>query len=156
MDEGNLCLLGLLDLSAAFDTVDNNILIARLNSTFGISGAVLDWFRSYLNDRKQFVNLSGGKSRLSDVRCGIPQGSILGPLLFILYTSPVTDITRYVIKKCPSRRKTGTGNELVRLPMVDLWGVGQLHYGSILYRLAATHGSGPVWPWPSVNGSGHA
>jgi len=92
VDEGNICLLGLLDLSAAFDTVDHHILLTRLNSSFGISGTVLDWFRSYLNDRRQFVSMSGCKSSFSNVRCGIPQGSILGPLLFILYTSPLTDI----------------------------------------------------------------
>jgi len=62
----------------------------------------------------------------------------------------IPDGLRDSTSKCPSRRKTGTGNGLVRLPIIDLWGVGQLHYGSIWYRLAATHGNEPVWLWPSL------
>ena len=92
IDEGNVCLLGLLDLSAAFDTVDHEILIRRLKSTFGIDGLVLQWLYSYLSDRMQTVRVGGKCSGLSKVPHGIPQGSVLGPLLFILYSSPVADI----------------------------------------------------------------
>jgi hypothetical protein len=92
IDEGNVCLLGLLDLSAAFDTVDHEILIQRLKTTFGIDGLALQWLNSYLTDRVQTVRVSGKCSGMSEVPHGIPQGSVLGPLLFILYSSPVADI----------------------------------------------------------------
>ena len=94
IDDGNTCLLGLLDLSAAFDTVDHNILLNRLDLSFGVKGSVLQWFNSYLSDRTQTVQVAGCSSAKSILKSGVPQGSILGPLLFIMYTSPVTDIIR--------------------------------------------------------------
>ena len=92
VDDGNICLLGLLDMSAAFDTVDHDILLRRLEITFGITGTALYWFKSYLTDRQQSVNLSGQCSKISSLRYGVPQGSVLGPLLFLLYTAPLVDI----------------------------------------------------------------
>ena len=79
-----MSVLSLLDLSAAFDTIDHNILIARLRSTFGCSGTVLDWFISYLSCDTQSVFV-GHESTPSVLKCGVPQGSVLGPLLFTLY-----------------------------------------------------------------------
>ena len=84
--------MGLLDLSAAFDTVDHEILIRRLKTTFGIDGLALQWLSSYLSDRMQTVRVGGKCSGMSKVPHGIPQGSVSGPLLFILYSSPVADI----------------------------------------------------------------
>jgi len=85
-------LLGLLDLSAAFDTVDHEILIRRLKTTFGIDGLALQWLNSYLSDRIQTFRVGVKCSGMSKVPHGIiPQGSVLGPLLFILYSSPVAD-----------------------------------------------------------------
>ena len=84
-DSGHVSILSLLDLSAAFDTIDHNILIKRLNTTFGCSGTVLDWFTSYLSFRTQSV-LVGHTSTPSALKCGVPQGSVLGHLLFTLYT----------------------------------------------------------------------
>ena len=78
-DSGCVSILSLLDLSAAFDTADHNILIARLHTTFDCSGTVLDWFSSYLSCRTQSVFV-GHRSTPSVLQCGVLQGSVLGPL----------------------------------------------------------------------------
>ena len=90
-DSGCVSILSLLDLSAAFDTIDHNILITRLCSTFSCSGMVLDWFISYLSCRTQSVFV-GHESTPSVMKCGVPQGSVLGPLLFTLYTHPLSAV----------------------------------------------------------------
>ena len=87
VDRGDLAALVLLDLSAAFDTVDHAILLQRLESSFGIADVVLDWFRSYLSGRTQFVRCGGLRSSAVPLICGVPQGSVLGPVLFILYVA---------------------------------------------------------------------
>ncbi len=87
-------LLVLLDLSAAFDTIDHDILIDRLQNYTGIQGQALRWFRSYLSDRYHFVYLNREASQLSPVKYGEPQGSVLGPLLFSLYMLPLRNIIR--------------------------------------------------------------
>ncbi|KAL0154148.1 hypothetical protein M9458_050607 [Cirrhinus mrigala] len=76
-DQGCISLLVLLDLSAAFDTIDHDILIDRLQNYAGIQGQALRWFRSYLSDRYHFVYLNGESSQLSPVKYGVPQGSVL-------------------------------------------------------------------------------
>ncbi len=81
-DQGCISLLVLLDLSAAFDTIDHEILTDRLQNYRGIQGQALRWFRSYLSDRYHFVYLNGEASQLSPVKYGVPQASVLGPLLF--------------------------------------------------------------------------
>ena len=80
-------ILVLLDLSAAFDTVDHSLLLRRLETSFGISGAPLDWFTSYLTARRQCVSISGALSESLSLDWGVPQGSCLGPLLYIMYSS---------------------------------------------------------------------
>jgi len=92
IDQGSGSLLSLLDLSAAFDTIDHSILLKRLEVSFGISGKVLDWFRSYLSSRKQMVVIDKHESKHCDLKCGVPQGSVLGPVLFVLYISPLSKI----------------------------------------------------------------
>jgi len=87
VDRGDFGAMLLLDLTAAFDTVDHDILLHRLETTFGFTGNVLQWFRSYLTGRSQCVRLGGEQSSIMDMCCGVPQGSVLGPLLFILYTA---------------------------------------------------------------------
>ena len=80
-------------MSAAFDTVDHTILLNRLKN-IGISGLVYDWFRSYLSGRTQAVFLNDVTSDSVDVTCGVPQGSVLGPILFNIYTQPLGEIAK--------------------------------------------------------------
>ena len=84
--------LCLLDLSAAFDTIDHSILLHRLKSWFGFTDTVLSWIQSYLSSRSFSVDINGIKSLPSQLLYGVPQGSVLGPLLFILYTTPLSTI----------------------------------------------------------------
>ena len=79
-DQGRLTLLGMLDLSSAFDCVDHDILLSRLETSFGFAGLVLDWMRSYLVGRKQYVRYSGTTSSTTVMMYGVPQGSVLHPL----------------------------------------------------------------------------
>ena len=85
-DERQYTLSVFLDLSKAFDTIDHTILLSKLDH-YGIRGIALDWFKSYLRDRKQYVHYKGSNSNKLNIECGVPQGSVLGPLLFILYTN---------------------------------------------------------------------
>ena len=93
-DSKKLSILALLDLSAAFDTVDHDILIDRLENWVGLAGPVLNWFRTYLTGREYFVALGDHNSKNISMTCGVPQGSILGPLLFSLYMLPLGSVIR--------------------------------------------------------------
>ena len=89
LDSGNVTVLSLLDLSAAFDTVDHDILFGTLFSYFGISGSALTWFKSYLTNRSQSVIIENYHSKPQKLQFGVPQGSVLGPILFLMYTKPL-------------------------------------------------------------------
>ena len=94
VDDNCAVILVLLDLSAAFDTVDHQVLPLRLETRIGIKDKALSWFRSYLMNRTQYVCIQGVKSSGKRLNCGVPQGSVLGPDLFSIYTLPVGDIVR--------------------------------------------------------------
>jgi hypothetical protein len=92
-DEKLVSIAALLDLSAAFDTLDHNILLKRLEITFGLSGTVLNWFTSYVTHRFQsFITVNGSISNQRQLMYGVPQGSVLGPVLFTLYSQPLSDV----------------------------------------------------------------
>ena len=94
MDKSCGVFLVLFDLSAAFDTIDHDILIKRLHDNLGLSGAALAWMNSYLRGRSQSVVINGTKSEPADLQYGVPQGSVLGPILFTIYTSPIGAIAK--------------------------------------------------------------
>ena len=94
MDQQKVTLLVMLDLSAAFDTVNHQVLLNRLEHSFGITGTALQWFRSYLANRSQRICFDGYYSKKLDLPHGVPQGSCLGPLLFTIYASKLFDIIK--------------------------------------------------------------
>ena len=92
VDRKGGAILVLLDLSAAFDTIDHSLLLGMLERRMGVTGMALGWFRSYLTGRSQRVSVSGKESANRALSCGVPQGSVLGPLLFTTYTQPLHTI----------------------------------------------------------------
>ena len=82
-----------MDLQKAFDTVNHYILLAKLEY-YGIRENVLNWFKSYLSERIQFVSINGSNSILMRTTCGVPQGSVLGPLLFLIYVNYPPNVSK--------------------------------------------------------------
>ena len=123
MDAGLYTGIVLIDLQKAFDTVDHQILTLKLNS-LGLNRPAVSWFESYLSERQQFVDVQGTHSARGEVTCGVPQGSILGPLLFTIYvndmsTAVTCDLLLYaddsalvVTGKDPSQIENRLGHEL--------------------------------------------
>ena len=94
IDHGNVNAVVLLDLKNAFDTVDHGILLSKLNE-YGVSGTAFEWFQSYLFSRKQCCFVNGSLSENRPLACVIPQGTILRPLLFLIYINDLPNCLRY-------------------------------------------------------------
>ena len=94
IDSGKASMLVLLDLSAAFDTVDHDILVNRLRDSFCIQDKALSWFQSYLSDRTQTVRVFDVSSKRFPLLFGAPQGTVLGPPLYTCYSSPTYEIAK--------------------------------------------------------------
>ena len=90
--KGNISVLALLDFSSTFDTIDHPILVHRLHADIRFTDAVLQWFSSYLTDRTHHVSLSNHCSAYATIYSGVPQGSVLGPMLFTMYIKPLSAI----------------------------------------------------------------
>ena len=88
-DNSKATVLVALDQSAAFDMIEHDIFISRLQDSFGVSGAALNWIRTYLIGRSQMVAIGNSRSPVTACQFGVPQGSVLGPLFFTLYIAPV-------------------------------------------------------------------
>ena len=94
IDDNACVILVLLDLSATFDTVDHQILLTRLKCRYGVKGTALAWMRSYLSNRLQYVRVANDCSSKHKLACGVPQGSVLGPILYSMYTAPIADVIK--------------------------------------------------------------
>ena len=90
LSKRNISVLALLDFSSAFDTIDHPILVHRLHTDYGSTDAVFQWSSSYLNNRTHYVSLFNHCSAFAPVNSDVPQGSVLGPMIFTMYIKPLS------------------------------------------------------------------
>ena len=116
LDNGNIAISIFIDLKKAFDTVNHRILLRKLYA-YGIRGPILKWIESYLTGRTQYVVFDGKESEVRTVQCGVPQGSILGPLLFILNMNDICNVSDlfFAIMYADDTSLLVTGNDLQSL-----------------------------------------
>ena len=88
-------ILVLLDLSAVFDTIDHDDLFELLQNRLGIKGTALDWIKSYLGNRSSSIQINSKTSPPTVTSYGVPQGSVLGPIITTIYTTPLADIIKH-------------------------------------------------------------
>ena len=96
IERGNYVIGVFLDFPKAFDTVNHSILLDKLYH-YGIRGNTLKWFQSYLTQRKQYITYDSTPSSIKPINCGVPQGSILGPLLFLIYINDLSNVCKYTM-----------------------------------------------------------
>ena len=96
LENGEFIIGVFLDFSKAFDTVNHDVLLQKLHH-YGIRGSALKWFQSYLSDRQQYVTYNGEESSKKGINCGVPQGSILGPLLLIIYINDISNVCQHMM-----------------------------------------------------------
>ena len=94
IDQHGIGILVMLDLSEAFNIIDHDILFSRMENTLGITGQALAWFKSYLSGRTLRIKIDKSFSELQDILWSVPQGSVLGPLLFLIYLLPLGKLIR--------------------------------------------------------------
>ena len=129
LDQGGAAILVLLDLSAAFDTIDHSILLSRMQSVLGVKGSALQWFKSYLLGRKQRIKINDDFSENQEILWSVPQGSVLGALLFLIYIIPLAQLIQsYCLNNhgyaddtqlCLSFKKT-SDNAIVKSEILNL------------------------------------